>query len=167
MARWKILQPHYIRTVEANKWEYQETDRNTGRPIRTQFDVPRYINPLDPADWTNRWGNKDNAEGEVILCLPGKGLKGDIEFLGDPTPDMIPQDDEAIEISASYADRWKYRVDVGSDATFSQSLVDKFQIEMSAVQSKPAEPVQIKGLEELVAAIAEQSKLLTQNLKRV
>jgi len=158
LARWKLINPHYLMTVDPVEWEYSETDRVSGRPVRKKFTVPRYLDPRDPSDWTTRWGNKDNAEGEIIVCLPGKGDKGDVEFLGDPTPEMIPVDDEAKTISAGFADQWRYKPDL-EVGTYSQSLVDQFQSQMAEAESKPA-TVEVAGLADLVAAMAAQSEAI-------
>ena len=155
MARWKLINAHYLMTIDPAEWEYTETSRTTGKQVRKKFHIPRLLDPSDPGDWTNRWGNKDNAEGEVVVCLPDKGQPGDVEFLGDPTPDMSPIDDEAKEISASFAVRWSYKPD--SDQSYSQSLVDKFQVEMAELKTK-APPLEIPGLADLVAAISQQTK---------
>ena len=74
MARWKLMTPHYL-NVEGESWEYTENDRQTGRPKRVQFPVPRLLDIRDPSCWTNRWGNKDNEDGEIIVCHSGKGEK--------------------------------------------------------------------------------------------
>ena len=161
MARWKLMNAHYLYTLEPVEWEYSEVDRTSGRPIRKKFHVPRLLDPKDPSDWTTRWGNKDNSEGEIIVCFPDKGERGDIAFRGDPTPDMVPVDDEAKEISASFANHWRYKPDTELGG-YSQSLVDKFQSEMSEVESKPAS-VQVEGLADLVAVMASQAKA-TQDL---
>jgi hypothetical protein len=162
MARWKLINPHYLITTDHTKWEYSETDRVSGRPVRKQFEVPRYLDPRDPSDWTTRWGNKDNQEGEIIVCFPGKGDKGDVEFLGDPTPEMIPVDDEAKSISATFTDQWRYKPDL-EVGTYSQSLVDQFQSQMAEAESKPAS-VQVEGLADLVAAMSAQTKAVTELL---
>ena len=60
MARWKLMTPHYL-NVEGEEWEYQETNRTTGRPQRTKFPVPRLLDIRDPQCWTNQWGNKAPA----------------------------------------------------------------------------------------------------------
>lgn len=157
MARWKLMTPHYLNTVSPNEWEYQETDRTTGRPIRRKFLVPRLLNPLDPGDFTNTWGNRDNQEGEVIVCLPGQGEGRDVEFLGDPTPDMVPVDDEARAISASFENQWRYKPDTDTPGNYSQSIVDQFRAEMSDLQTKPAE---IPGMSDLIAAITAQTAMI-------
>ncbi len=163
MARWKLATPHYLNTVEPNEWEYKETDRKTGREKRMRIPVPRYFSPNDPSDWNNRWGGKDNEDGEVIVCQPGKGEDRDYAFLGDPSPNMIPIDDEAKEISASFAERWKYKSDIETPGSYSQSLIDKFQVEAAAIAAKP---VEIPGLSDLVAAISKQSEVIGEVLKR-
>lgn len=142
---------HYLNCVEPVKWEYKETDRSTGREKRKQLTVPRFIDINDPGDWTNRWGNRDNAEGEVIVCQPGKGEPSDIAFLGDPTPDMVPVDDEAKAISASFADRWRYKPD-GADISYSQSMVDQFNEQQAETLAKPQQ-VEVAGLTEMVTAL--------------
>lgn len=154
MARWKLATAHYL-LVEGSEWEYVENDRTTGRPIRKKFPVPRYLDPKDPVDWTNSWGQKDAADGEVIVCREGKGEKRDIVFHSDPTPDMVPLDDEAREESASWESRWAYKPDDPNASGFNQSLVDKFMMEQAE-----AKPVEVSGLNDLVAAMAEQTKLM-------
>ena len=157
MARWKLMTPHYLNSP-GEEWEYTENDRTTGRPKRIKFAVPRYLDPRDPSAWTKRWGNKDNEDGEVIVCHEGKGETVDIVFLGDPTPDMVPVDDEAKVISAGFEKLWSYKpeTDMGD---YSQSLVDKFQVELAEAQTRP---VEVPGLSDLTQAIG---KLVDQNTK--
>lgn len=148
MARWKLMCAHYL-NVPGEEWEYTEQDRTTGRPKRVKFAVPRLLDPRDPSCWTNRWGNKDNEDGEIIVCHEGRGESKDIIFLGDPTPDMEPVDDEARTISAGFASRWNMPPE-NIAGEYSQSLIDKFQIELAERESKP---IEVAGLSELVAAI--------------
>lgn len=159
MARWKLATGHYLNTNDT-EWEYTENDRSTGRPIRRKFAVPRLLDPRDKADWNYTWGPSDNLEGEIIVCYAGRGEPKDYVFSGDPTPDMIPMDDEAKEISASFEHQWSYKPETDTPGQYSQALVDKFQMDMAEVQTKP---VQIEGLDKLVAALAE-SNLQTQKL---
>lgn len=159
MARWKLMTAHYLNTP-GEEWEYTENDRTTGRPKRMKYPVPRLLDTKDPACWTNRWGNKDNEEGEIIVCWQGKGENSDIVFFGDPTPDMVPVDDEAREISASFEGRWQAQPE-NMAGDYSQSLVDKFQMEAAEAQAKP---VEVPGLSELTQAIG---ALVQQNQKLV
>lgn len=154
MARWKLAAPHYIHSADT-EWEYTEVDRTTGRNVRRKFPVPRLLDPRDPGDWNNKWGSKDTQEGEIIVCREGKGEPRDYVFTGDPTPDMIPMDEEAEAESAKFATQWSYKPDSDMPGNFSQSLVDKFQSQMSEVVSKP---VQIEGISELIAAITLSTK---------
>ena len=156
MARWKLMTSHYLH-VDGEEWEYTENDRVSGRPRRIKFKVPRLLDINDPTCWTNKWGSQGNEDGEIIVCYSGKGDSHDIVFYGDPTPDMVPVDDEAKEISAGLAARWNYKPDALVD--HSQSLIDKFQFEMADVQAKP-----VPGLAELTTAIGEMAK---QNQKLV
>lgn len=148
MARWKLMCDHYLNTP-GEEWEYTETDRATGRPIRKKFAVPRHFAVNDPTCWNYKWGPSNDQEGEIIVCYEGRGEAKDFIFIGDPTPDMTPLDDEAREISAKFAVKWNFRPEESS-GEFSQSLVDKFQLEMADAMTKP---VQVEGLSELVAAI--------------
>jgi hypothetical protein len=153
MARWKLVESHYLNCGDT-MWEYKETDRATGRERRKQLPVPRYLNIEDPGDWTWRdpTSNRDNQNGEIIVCFPGKGQPGDLEFFGDPTPGMIPADDEAREISASFEAHWRYKPE-GSEVSYSQSMLDKFMAEKAELESKPA-TVEVAGLSDLIASFA-------------
>ena len=154
MARWKLMAAHYI-NVEGTQWEYSETSRKTGKQVRVKMDVPAYLDPRDPSDCNYQWGRDDDKDGEIIVAREGTAHEPrDITFKGDPTPDMLPLDDEAKAISASFEERWKYKPEIETQ-NFSQSLVDKFQMEMAEVKTKPA---QVEGMAELVSSIAEMAK---------
>lgn len=155
MARWKLVESHYLNTKDT-QWEYKEIDRDTGRERRKQVSVPRFLNIEDPSDWTNSWGNKDNQTGEIIVCYEGKGEARDIVFFGDPTPGMMPVDDEARAISARFEQRWSYKPDT-AEVSHSQSMIDRFEIEKAAAEAKPQQ-VEIAGLSELVTLMAAQQK---------
>lgn len=152
MARWRLTAAHYLRT-EGIEWVYNEVDRTTGRPKRRSFQVPQYLNPDDPGDWNYRY-NQD--AGEIIVCQ-GTGEDRDIQFFGDPTPDMVPLDDEAKAISASFADKWKHPIDSLS-GTYGDRLVEDFQTELAAVQAAQNKPAQIDGMTELLSAMSEMMK---------
>lgn len=155
MARWKLATPHYL-NIEGNKWEYQEVSRTTGKTIRVQMPVPTFLDPRDPADYNYKWGRGGEDEGEIIVAQVGKAHEAnDIIFTGDPTPDMIPLDDEAKTISASFEQQWKYKPETEYPGNYSQSLVDKFQIDMAEAVTKPAK---VEGLDTLVSAISEMVK---------
>ena len=155
MARWKLACPHYINTPGI-EWEYNET-RN-GKVNRKRFAVPRFLNTADPGDWTNKWGSKDDEDGEIVVCFEGKGEGKDIVFIGDPTPDMIPVDDEARALSKTFETRWAYKPET-AEVDFSQSLVNRFEVAMGEIQSKPAE---VPGMSDLVTALSALTQLMAQ-----
>lgn len=165
MARWKLMVNHYL-NVEGTKWEYTETDRITGRPKRTQFSVPRYLDILDPSDWTNRVGDT----GEIIVS-DGKGMVGpkDIVFVGEPTPDMEPVDDEARKISNSYADQWRRGADaMVSGKSYADEIMDKLHDKMDDLSKVAQAPpkVQIEGLDEVMKMMAQTMAALAQPTTR-
>ena len=156
--RWKLMVAHYL-NVPGEEWEYVENDRKTGRPVRQKFKVPRLLDPADPQCWTNRWGNKDNEEGEVMVCHEGKGESNDHVFFGDPTPDMVPIDDEAKALSKSFEERWKYKPTEAAQS-FSQSMVDQMQIKLAEASTKPAQVEGLDKLTDVLGKIVEQNAAL-------
>lgn len=159
MARWKLMTSHYLLVADPTKWEYKEVDRGSGREKRKQVTVPRFLDINDPGDWTNRFGdvgvshggNSADGAGEIIVCLPGKGGPHDIEFYGDPTPDMSPVDEEAMAISASFAERWRYKPE-GAEISYSQSMIDNLNQEQADAAARPQQ-VEVAGLADMVVAI--------------
>ncbi len=160
MARWKLMVAHYL-NVEGTKWEYKEVSRTTGKEVRVQPTVPLYLDPRDHNDFTHKWGQQahpgvhSDIEGEIIVSRGPSVDPKDIVFVGDPTPDMVPLDDEAKAISATFAERWRYKPEA-APGNYSQSLVDQFQIAMADSSTKSAK---VEGLDELVLAIKEMAKV--------
>jgi|SRR6185437_10143855 len=152
MARWKLVAPHYL-NVEGVKWEYSEIDRTTGKPRRAVFPVPSLLDPGDPADWNHRQGRDD---GEVIVTNGGASDPRDIRFTGDPTPDMIPLDDEAKAISASFASRWRHPIE-SLPSTYSDALVEDFQKEIADLRTSSG-PAKVEGMSELLTAMTAMMK---------
>ena len=156
MARWKLLNPHYL-MVEGDQgetqWEYKELDRNTGRQIRKTFIVPRYLDPGDPSDWTHK---QNNDEGDIIVAWKGSEQPRDLILKGDPTPDMLGLDDEAKAISANLAKTvWKHPIDA-LPGTYSQSMLDDLQRQVAEAQSHQS--VSIPGMEEFMGTMASVMK---------
>jgi len=161
--RWKLMCPHYLNTVEPTEWEYNETSRKTGKLIRKRFPVPRYLNTLDPGDWTNKWGGKDDEDGEIVVCHQGKGQSGDIEFIGDPTPDMVPLDDEAKALSKTFEARWSYAATEDMPISYSQSLIDRFEAERAEMQTKAQE---VPGMSDLIATLGKLAESIASQHSR-
>jgi len=165
MARWRLMTSHYLNTVVPVEWEYSAVQ--SGKQIRKRFHVPRYLDINDPGDWTikvgcgtpvSNGGNDDSAAGLIIVCLEGRGEPNDIAFLGDPTPDMMPLDDEARELSAQFTGLWAYKPD-GAEQSYSQTIIDKIDDLKSKVETE--QPVlKIEGLAEMVAMLAASQKTM-------
>lgn len=160
MARWRLRTSHYLNVVESWQWEYKQVNRKTGREDRLRMQVPRFLDIKDPADWTMKpegksvaqGGSFDEVDGIIIVCHKDKGEPGDVEFIGDPTPEMDPLDDEARAISAGFADLWRYKPEGMDGISHSQSLIERFDTEMASLREKAQVPQQlvVPGLEDLV-----------------
>lgn len=153
MARWRLNEPHYLLTKDPTKWEYQETDRTNGRQKRVQFTVPRYFHPGDSADWNVR----DGEDGFIAVSDGHNPGPRDYIFEGEPTPGMLPLDDEAREVSSRYADKWVMPTGLSepgemgwamklTDQFIQQS--DKIANQISKVASNPA-----PGMEQFMTAM--------------
>lgn len=151
MARWRLTAPHYLQ-VPGTEWEYKEVDRITGKPVRRTFAVPTLIDPNQPGDWTHRNGD----QGEVIVCQ-GNGDARDIKFVGEPTPDMMPLDDEAKAISAKFAAKWKHPIE-SLPNSYSEVVLDDLQKEVAKARAAQSSPQKIEGVEEILAAMAAMMK---------
>ncbi len=108
--------------------EYKETDRETGRERRKRFEVPFY------------------AERDSIVCQEGRGSPTDTIFRGDPTPDMVPIDDEAKEISASFASKWAHPIESLPGQGFSSSLLTHLERQLEALAAKAPIPAASSGI---------------------
>lgn len=144
MARWKLIEAHYL-NVPGTTWEAKEVDRSTGRQVKKVFNVPLYLDPKDEADWNyRREQDPDLQDGGIIVCLAGKGRPRDIVFEGDPTPCMIPLDDEATKISLGF--HWR---DAVKDYVDDPDLVQPTYMEkkLIALQSEVAQKSSTTKLE--------------------
>ena len=133
MARWRLTQPHYLNLADSTKWEYTETDRITGRPKRTQFNVPQFLDPNSDDD-IRAFGQPDPDGVPSIIVSDGNDdpKPKDVVFLGDPTPDMYPIDDAAKALSAKFNSIWSMQP--GSDeASFASRLQDKLLMQIGEV----------------------------------
>ena len=160
MARWRLTAPHYI-NVPGTEWEYKETNRDTGRQGRKVFEVPLHLDPDQPAD--------QNYPGEVVVCHEGKGQARDIIFLGEPTPDMEPIDDEARKLSDSLRHKWIHPIEsLGSQGVYGEGLIEAFQREIAKisagqnVSTKGIDPAEFAKLQAQVMELTSQLKAKTE-----
>ena len=93
MARFRLTAPHYIRLADTVYWESKEQDNLTNRMARKQYEVPAYLNSEDPSSC--------NYPGEIIVSTKANpAFPRDLVFIGPPTRDMEPLDDEAKKMLA-------------------------------------------------------------------
>jgi hypothetical protein len=104
MARWKLTGKHYL-NCPGTEWEYKEQDLQTQEEVRHRMAVPRFLDPDDPR-------TRKNANGDVVVCYEGsKEAPTDYIFVGQPTPDMVPLDEEAEALSEVEARRGQHPID--------------------------------------------------------
>lgn len=152
MARWKLTEKHYL-NVPGTKWEFMSTDRNTGRPVKKVFSVPLYIDPEDKDSWNYR-GEGMFEDGSVIVCHEGKGLPRDIVFIGDPTPGMLPLDDEAAAITAQFSWTPTQGLDDESQSnSHQQKLLMGLIDQMADLQTRSTQAPAIPGMEQFMQAM--------------
>lgn len=152
-ARWRLAAPHYL-AVEGTHWEYSEVDRVTGRPKRTKFNVPLLLDPDNPSDWNIREGDSGQI---VVTNKEDPAFPRDIVFQGDCTPDMVPLNDEAKKITASYAGKWAHPIESLS-TTYADEMLKDLGSKMDEARQKAAGPAQVEGMKELLAAMAQMMK---------
>jgi hypothetical protein len=162
MARWYLTAAHYLK-VPGTEWEYKETDRMTGKQKRKVFPVPLYLNPADDSDCNFRHGIPGvTDEPMIVVASVGRGLPGDIEFEGPPTPDMEPLDDEAREISAQWAPQWVHPIEDlpgQGGMSYSQSILSDLEAQVASAATKFMGPTQAAQSNEL-AELRATNKLL-------
>lgn len=117
MARWRLINPHYL-NIPGGEWDYRETDRETGKQARRVFAVPTYLDPKAQSDC--------NYPGEIIVG--NKPHDRDILYMGPPTPDMRPLDEEAEAISAKYRPLWNNPIESLPSNGPSQSVIPSIDV---------------------------------------
>lgn len=159
MARWLLTHAHYLNVVgdHAAQWEYKETDRKTKRVKRHTFTVPLHLDPEDEGQWTFRDPNQET--GGIIVCWPGKGQPGDIEFDSPPTADMRPLDEEAKAETAKMSQLWTAKPDE-LQGSYGEMLADKFMEEFAKLRADQSTGPKIEGMTELLTAM---TRMMEQN----
>lgn len=161
MARWKLTEPHYLR-VEGTRWEYSEIDRLTGRPKRTQYEVPLYINPNYDDD-LRQFGQDYEAMGVIIIVSDGvDSLAKDLIFKGDPTPSMIPLDDDAREKSAKFKKIWEPQAE--GSLTYAQEAELRWMSELDKLRMEMGKTPQVEGFKEFADSMSAMMKQQTEIL---
>ena len=164
MARWKLLEAHYL-SVEGVEWEYKEVNRANGREIRKKFPVPLHLDPKIESDWNVRDGL--SGDGYIAVAFgSGAQPRDHIMTKLQITPGMEPLDDEARKLQAEYIKNVP-KVDGDENATYSERLLDKFIQDLADVQTKAqtSPPAQAEGIGDVLKAmtemIAQNQQILT------
>lgn len=175
MARWRLRDKHYL-NVPGTEWEYKETDRETNRQARKVFEVPLYLNPEDSADWNYR-----DQQAIIVANKFDRAYPRDIVFVGPPTPDMEPLDEEAERITQGFIDSgaWKHPIE-SLNMNYSQSVLSDFERQLAETLARAgglpkAQPQnislggvsteQFEKLQEQVAALMEQNARLQKEIQ--
>jgi hypothetical protein len=167
MARWKLTEAHYLK-VPGTNWEYNSIDRRTGRPKREIFNVPLQLDPKSIDDLT-KYGQPDpgfpsrDVEDYIIVVSDIAGVnQRDVVFEGNPTPGMLPLDDEAKELSAACAKGlWKPTPGVDDDSqrqSYANGVIDDLMGQMNNLKDEVHKAPQIEGLSELMSTMAAMMK---------
>lgn len=131
--RWKLTEAHYLK-VKGTFWEHQQVDRKTGKPARKQYPVPLHLDPLSLDDMVNH-GQMDpnmpsnNPEDWMIVVAHGEStFTKDVIFEGEPTPGMLPLNDEARAISEKFSQgQWQPTRGIDEDSqrdSFSNKIIN-------------------------------------------
>jgi len=163
MARWKLTEPHYL-SVPSERWEHTTTDSRTGKPVRKMYRVPKHLDPRLEDDWNYRPEN-NNMDGEIIVCWEGKGKERDIIFEGNPTPGMLPLDDEATEVSSRFSWTPTQGIDEDSQrqsfyARLGDTLIDQMT-ELKVARELAPNPGLDKFMETMMAMMAQNQQILS------
>lgn len=168
MARWRLTAKHYLNATqdgEASQWVREETNRDTGRTKRQSFNVPLYLDPDDPTMQTPR------GSGEIIVAWAGKGYRHDIVFVGQPTAEMEPLDDEAEAITEAERHNWIHPIESLPGQGFEQNLLAMLRKQLEdAMNYRPiatTQPIVVQGvdIEEFRKMQEQLAELMAQNLE--
>jgi len=151
MAKWELTDNHYIHGhypgEDKTSWQFEETNRDTGRIARKLFTVPAYLD-------------------KGMIVSQGERNPREFEFVGPPTPEMLPLDDEAQAISDKEQARagWGHAInDLPGQGGFNDALLQKLTDAVEAVarnQSVAAQPAAAVGMVSRAEFEALQAQLL-------
>lgn len=169
MARWKLVEPHYIHAERDGvrpEWVYKEINRANGREVQKKYIVPMHLDPKNASDW-NDWPDGPHGDG-IVVVTNGKGAKQrDIVLVADSkgnlpiTHGMEPLDDEAIAITAEYQKTHPY-LEGREEATYSERLLDKFIEQLADTKTAATAQTSVQGFDEVLKAM---TAMMEQNQK--
>jgi hypothetical protein len=154
MARWRLTASHYLNLKPGIEWQQVETDRDTGVQARTTYMVPKLLDLNDPRCY--------NGGRDIVVCDGTNPQRGDHIFIGNPTPDMEPMDDEAEKITASFRSNWVHPIEsLPANGDYSAGLISEFTKQIDTLvrlgRAEPANPVSAESVSKAdFAALQEQ-----------
>lgn len=160
MARYRLIAKHYL-NVPGTEWEQVETDQHTGRQVRKRYTVPRHLDPDMPSDW-----NYPNDGIIIVSDREDPSHPNDIVFIGEPTLDMVPLDDEARAKVEAVAKRGQHPIESlpGQGEIFSDRLLATFETALNQALAKqggiPKATVGEDRIAMLEAQVAELTRML-------
>lgn len=163
MARWKLTEKHYL-NVPGTRWEFQTVDRTTGRPQRKVFTVPLYLDPENPDDCNY----KDGYDNWIIVAYEASAEGRDIIFVGDPTPGMLPIDDEAKAISAKF--KWTPTQgldDESKENSYQSKLLLGLIDQMADMSVKASAAPMAPGMEQFLTMMTQMMQQQTEILAKL
>jgi len=129
------------------------------------FRVPKHLDPRLEDDWNVRINGMD---GEIHVCYEGKDdpkyPDRAIVFEGNPTPGMLPLDDEAREISEKFDWTPTQGIDEESQrhsfyAKLGDTLIDQMT-ELKVAREAAPNPVMDKFMETMLAMMSQNQQIL-------
>jgi len=113
-----------------------------------------HLDPRVADDWNFKYPNNE-MDGEIRVCWEGKGMPDDIVFEGDPTPGMLPIDDEAKTITAKFNWTPTQGIDEESQRSgFFARLGDEMINQLTDLRAAQASQQQAHGVDKVLEAMA-------------
>lgn len=159
--RWRLTSAHYL-NVPGTEWERQELNMQSQSMARQRFVVPMLVDPKDPKS------TRGQPEDEVYVAHEGSKYSRDIIFIGDPTPEMEPMNEEAEAITNRLRPSWSHPVDA-LPGTFNQSMLIGLEKQLAEAIARaggiPKEAPNVGGVsaEDFAALQAQVQTLMEQN----
>lgn len=156
MARWQLTEPHYLNVPGT-----QTEDRSMGDNSRKKLSAPLHLDPNDEKQWNYREMIAPQImDGKIVVCYEGKGEPKDIIFVGDPTPGMLPMDDEAREISSKFT--WLPTETLNEADSFSHRLLLGLLTDTATAREQAKAASMPEGMAELMKGLTDMMKMQTQ-----
>lgn len=169
--RWKLTEAHYLK-VAGTFWEHNQVDRKTGKPIRKQYPVPLFLDPMSLDDMITHGQMDPNLpsnqpEDWMLVVAQGESsFTKDVIFEGEPTPGMLPLNDEARAISEKYSKgRWQPTQGIDEDSqreSFSNKIINGLLDQVHTLKESVVAPTagMAEFMETMTAMMKQQHEII-------